>query len=133
MNVPSGEQCLEILKNNGTPSNIIEHCKTVARVAGKIADKLIERGKNVNKGLVIAGALLHDIERDKDNHVIRGAKLVKKLGYPDVARVISKHTLYNLKNNEPKTIEEKIVFYADKRAKNDKIVSLEERYKDIKE
>lgn len=134
MNIPSREQCLQILKNNKTPSNIIEHCKTVVKFAGKIADGLIKKGVKVNKALVIAAALLHDIERHKDNHVARGAELVKKLGYPEVAKVISKHTLYKveIEENQPKTFEEKIVFYADKRVKNDKVVSLEERYDDIK-
>ena len=44
MNVPSGEQCLEILKNNKTPSNVIEHSKAVAKVAEEIADNLIKFG-----------------------------------------------------------------------------------------
>ena len=134
MNIPSREQCLQILKNNKTPSNVIEHCKVVAKVAEGIAEKLIKKGRKVNKELVIAGALLHDIERHKDNHVARGAELVKKFGYPEVAKVVSKHTLYEveIEENQPKTFEEKIVFYADKRVKNDKVVSLKGRYDDIK-
>ena len=134
MNIPSREQCLQILKNNKTPSNVIEHCKVVAKVAEEIADNLIKKGINVSKELVIAGTLLHDIERHKDNHVARGAELVKKLGYPEVAKVVSKHTLHKveIEENQPKTFEEKIVFYADKRVKNDKVVSLKGRYDDIK-
>src|SRR3989338_9030746 len=135
MNIPSREQCLQILKNNKTPSNVIEHCKVVAKVAEGIAEKLIKKGRKVNKELVIAGALLHDIERHKDNHVARGAELVKKFGYPEVAKVVSKHTLYEveIEENQPKTFEEKIVFYADKRVKNDKVVSLKGRYDDRSE
>ena len=134
MNIPSREQCLQILKNNKTPSNVIEHCKVVAKVAEGIAEKLIKKGRKVNRELVVAGALLHDIERHKDNHVARGAELVKKFGYPEVAKVVSKHTLYEveIEENQPKTFEEKIVFYADKRVKNDKVVSLKGRYDDIK-
>ena len=133
MNIPSRKECLDILKNNGTPSNIIEHSKAVCIVAENVVENLIKKGIKVNKELVIAGALLHDVERHKDNHVFRGVELVKKLGYPEVAQVMLRHTLYKIENNEPKTIEEKIVFYADKRVKNDEIVSMEERYKDLKE
>ena len=135
MNIPTRKECLDILNNNKTPSNVIEHCKTVCKVAEEIVEKLIKNGTQVNKELVIAGALLHDIERAKDDHVIRGANLIKKLGYPEVAEVIAKHTLYKIKNktNQPKTVEQKIVFYSDKRVKGNEIVSLEERYKDIKE
>jgi len=133
MNIPTREECLDILNNNKTPSNIIEHCKTVCKVAEEIVDNLIKNGTQVNKELVIAGALLHDVERAKDDHVIRGANLVRKLGYPEVAKIIEKHTIYKIKNtNQPKTVEEKIVFYSDKRAKGNEIVSLEERYMDIK-
>lgn len=133
MNIPSRKECMAILTKNKTPSNVIEHCKTVCKVAESITKKIIKKKIKLNKELVVAAALLHDIEREKKNHVAVGAKLIKKLGYPEVAKVMLRHTLYKLKSNEPKTIEEKIVFYADKRAKNDKMVSLEERYKDIKE
>ena len=133
MNIPSREQCLQILKNNKTPSNVIEHSKAVCKVAESIVKKLAKKGLKFNKELVVAAALLHDIERLKPNHVAAGANLVMKLGYPEVAKVMRKHTLHKIKGNEPKTMEEKIVFYADKRVKHDKIVSLEERYEDIKE
>ncbi len=134
MQIPSKEECLAILNKNKTPSNVVEHCKTVCKVAKEIAKKLIKRGIKVNKGLVIAAALLHDIEREKDNHVVVGERLLKNMGFPEVAKVAKKHSLYQIENIEiqPNTIEEKILFYADKRVKGNKIVSLEERFEDLK-
>ena len=73
--IPTKKESLDILNKNKTPSNVIEHCKTVCKVAEEIADKLIAKGININKTLVVAAALLHDIEREKDNHIIAGAKL----------------------------------------------------------
>jgi len=133
MNIPSKEECLAILDNNKTPSNVIKHCKTVCQIAEELVDKLIEKGIEINKDLVIASALLHDIERDKKNHVEAGASLIKSMGFPEVSEIIRKHTLYNLNNlkEELKTIEEKIVFYADKRVKGSKIVDLKERFDDL--
>lgn len=130
MNIPSREECLEILHKNGTPSNIIEHCKAVCKLAEEIADKLIKKRIKVNKELVIAGALLHDIERDKEDHIAKGAKLLKKLGFPEVAEVIKKHSLYQIEKEEmqPQTIEQKIAFYSDKRVRGNKIVSVKERF-----
>ena len=130
MKIPTKEECLKILNNNKTPSNVIRHSKAVCKVAEKIADNIIKKGIKVNKKLVIAAALLHDIERGKDQHVMRGFRLLKKLGYPEVAKVMKKHSLYKLevKSNQPSTWEEKIVFYADKRCKDDKIVSLKQRF-----
>jgi hypothetical protein len=49
--------------------------------------------------------------------------------YPEIALAIKKHAYKALieKENCPQTIEEKLVYYADKRAMHDKIVSLAER------
>ena len=134
MMIPSKEECLSILNKNKTPSNVIEHCKAVCKVAEEIADNLIKKGISVKKDLVVASALLHDVEREKKDHIAAGAKLIKSIGFPEVAEVISKHSLYKIENpaQQPHTYEEKIIFYADKRAKGSKIVSLEERFADLK-
>ena len=44
MTIPSREECLSILIKNKTPSNVIEHCKAVCRVAEEIAGNLIKKG-----------------------------------------------------------------------------------------
>ena len=132
--IPSKLECLSILAKNKTPSNVIEHCKAVCKVAEEIADNLIKKGIDLNKDLVVASALLHDIEREKKDHIEEGAKLINSLGFPEVSEVIKKHSLYKIEDpqRQPKTYEEKIVFYADKRVKGSKIVSLEERFADLK-
>ena len=66
--IPSKEECLSILAKNKTPSNVIEHCKAVCRVAEEIAGNLIKKGIRVNKELIIAAALLHDIEKKSEKH-----------------------------------------------------------------
>ena len=128
--IPTKEECIEILTKNKTPSQVIEHCKTVCKVAEEIADKLIAKGININKKLVTAAALLHDVERVKGDHIAEGIKLLKSLGFPEVSRVIGKHSLYKIEEPErqPKTFEEKIIFYADKRCIGNKVVSLKERF-----
>ena len=132
--IPSKSECLSILNKNKTPSNVIAHSKAVCKVAEEIAENLTKRGISVNRDLVVASALLHDVEREKKEHIIEGAKLIRKMGFPEVAKVISKHSLYKIENplKQPHTCEEKIVFYADKRVKGSKVVSLEERFVDLK-
>jgi len=130
MNIPTKEQCLDILKENKTPSNVIEHSMTVYNFALDLANKLEKKGITVNKDLVTAASLLHDVERVKDSHVDAGVKLLKQLGFPEVAEVIKKHTLHGLDKNNL-TVEEKILFYADKRTKGHKIVSLKERIESL--
>ncbi|MBL7055074.1 HD domain-containing protein [Candidatus Woesearchaeota archaeon] len=134
MNIPGEEQCLQMLKDNKTPSNVIEHSKTVCEFALVLANKLEQKGIEINKDMVIAASLLHDIQRVEDNHLIEGANLLNKLGFPEIATIIRKHGLSHINQEEhkPKTIEEKIVFYADKRVKGNQVVSLRERFDDLK-
>ena len=136
MIIPTKEECLKILKENNVPDNIITHSKAVCDFSIKVVDVLEKRGINANKDLVIAGALLHDIKKLSPNdHITEGYDYVKSLGYPEVALLIKKHGLMHLDKDDfvPKTWEEKIVFYADKRVKNDKIVGIEERFEYIKQ
>ena len=134
MNIPTREECLLILKNNGTPSNVIQHTQKVAEFAAEIADNLLEKGIKVNRGLVVAGALLHDIEKVKEDHSAKGASILEKKGYPEVAKIIKYHSYYDMEkdNHFELTIEQKIVFYADKRIMHDRKVSIRERYDDLK-
>jgi len=136
MNIPTKEECIGILKHNSVPDNIIAHSKKVCGVAVKVANLLDKRKIRINKELVIAGALLHDVKKLSPNdHVVEGYKFIKSLGFPEVAVLIKKHGLANLDKEEfaPITWEEKVVFYADKRVTNDKVVSLDERFKYIKQ
>lgn len=130
MKIPAKEECLILLNKNKTPSKVIKHSMAVCKVAEKIAEKLITKGIKLNKGLVIAAALLHDIERAKKNHVVKGAKLLKSMGFKEVSEVVKRHSLHKLqqKNRQPSTWEEKIVFYADKKVMGSKTVSLKKRF-----
>lgn len=136
MIIPTKEECLKILKENNVPDNIIAHSKAVCDFSMKIADLLEKKDINANRDLVAAGALLHDIKKvNSEDHVIEGYEYVKSLGFPEVALLIKKHGLYHLEEEEftPKTWEEKIVFYADKRIKGGKTVSVDERFEYVKQ
>ena len=136
MKIPTKEECLKILKSNNVPDNIIAHSKQVCNVALKIIDLLEKKRIKVNKNLAAAGALLYDVKKlSQNDHVIEGYEFIKSLGFQEVAEVMKKHGLYNLDKDEfvPKTWEEKIVFYADKRVKGNKIVSVDERFEYIKQ
>jgi len=136
MKIPTKEECLKILKDNNVPDNIIAHTKKVCEFSLKVCGVLEERGIKVNRELVAAAALLHDIKKLKPgDHEIEGAEYVESLGYPEVGVLIKKHGLKYSFNDEfiPKTWEEKIIFYSDKRVKNDKIVTVDERFEYIKQ
>ncbi|MEK7127051.1 MAG: tRNA (adenosine(37)-N6)-threonylcarbamoyltransferase complex ATPase subunit type 1 TsaE, partial [Patescibacteria group bacterium] len=51
----------EIYKEFHVPRHIIKHMEMVAKVCGILADKLIEKGKKIDKKTLIEAALLHDV------------------------------------------------------------------------
>jgi putative nucleotidyltransferase with HDIG domain len=133
MNIPSQEQCIRLLTDNNTPPNVISHCKAVSTFAVSVAEKIGKKIK-VNKQLIEAAALLHDIEKMRPSHVRAGHDFLLSKGYKEVAIVVKKHGLENFDDESyhPKTTEEKIVFYADKRVRDTSIVSLDERFEYIR-
>lgn len=135
MIIPTKEECLRILKEQNVPDNIIAHSKAVCDFAMKICDLLEKRGINVNRDLVTAGSLLHDVKKiNAEDHVFGGFEYIKSLGFTEVALIIKRHGLQHVNDDEfiPQTWEEKIVFYADKRVKDNKVVSVDERFEHIK-
>ena len=137
MNVPSRKECMELLKKYNVPDNIIKHSVFVSKIAVHIAKELKRAKKDIDIDLVEAGALLHDIAKYRsileNNEYLHGdmaENILVKEGYPEVGRVAKMHRLDRAK--ELKTWEEKVVYYADKRVLHRKIVSLKERYNDLK-
>jgi putative nucleotidyltransferase with HDIG domain len=109
----------------------------VARVAFVIGRALNRKGSDLNMGLILAGALLHDIGktrslREGGNHVELGEKMVLAIGYPEVASIVARHV-----EPVPETVrmidEAVVVNYADKRVRHDRIVLLRDRFEDLVE
>lgn len=136
MKIPTRDECIELLRKNNVPDNIIAHTKKVCEFSLMVCDVLEERGIKVNRDLVAAAALLHDIKKlDPGEHEIEGEKMLADLGYPEVGVLIKKHGLKHchLKEFIPRTWEEKIIFYSDKRVKNETIVNIDDRFIYIKQ
>jgi uncharacterized protein len=139
--LPSEKEALEILVKSGCSRQVIRHCKAVSALATRIAEASRERGLNVDVQLVQIGALLHDVGRSVTHsvdHAIIGAELAKALGLPDsVVSIIERHAGggitvdeaerlgWPVKDYVPKTLEEKIVTYADKLVEGSRIVKIE--------
>jgi len=128
--LPSQDKAIRLLEKSGCSPNVIQHSKTVARLAAKMAGILQKRGFKVDRELVVTGALLHDIGRSKTHsvdHAIVGAKMAESAGMSvAIVRIIERHVGAGIpqdeaaklgwpkKNYLPETLEERIVAYADK-------------------
>ncbi len=135
--VPSRVECLHLMKQYHMWDNIFQHSLKVAQVALFLTKALNRIGERLDLGLVEAASLLHDITKrsgieNKEDHVATGAALLRDLGYDKVAEVVAYHVHLPKKRDPSKLTEAEIVNYADKRVLHDSIVTLEERFSDIK-
>ena len=133
MKLPSHEEAIQMLKDYKMPDNIIGHTMQVARIANFLAKKINENGTKVNLELVDRASLLHDLDKhltfETNNHSVVTRKILKEKGFPELADTAANHMLENIiKKNGLQTIEEKVVYYADKRVNHDEIVPLKERF-----
>ena len=137
MNLPTPEQCYALWDTHEMLDNIKEHSRQVGRVARRVAEHIKAQGVvSVDVDLAESGAFLHDIAKSitiqkGGSHSKMGRKIVLEEGYSEaLGNVVLKHGLNVF--GEGLTIEEQIVNYADKRVRHDEIVTLEERFEDLK-
>jgi uncharacterized protein len=136
--LPSYDQCLELMAAHGMLPNIREHSFRVMAVAGFLGEALTEAGFDLHLPLVTAGALLHDLGKTTclgtlTNHAELGAGILEELGYPHVAQVVREHVYLDASIMDPRPLREaEVVNYADKRVLHDAVVTLKERFADLK-
>jgi uncharacterized protein len=135
--IPTRDECLRLMDRYGMPDHIIHHSLEVTRVALFLAIELNKRGQRINLDLVEAASLLHDLTKTeclktKQDHAKTGYQLLKGMGYVRVGEVVAEH-IHLSKGEDPSSVsEEEVVNYADKRVLHDQIVSLKERFRDLK-
>ena len=136
--IPTKEECLRLMGQYGMLENIIHHSLEVAKVALFLSGELNKKGQKIDLGLVEAASLLHDLTKTeclktKGDHAQTGSQLLKGMGYERVGEVVARHIWLGEEGDPSSVSEEEIVNYADKRVMHDRIVSLEERFGDLKE
>ena len=135
--IPSVEEAMGIHVKYGTAPHIVRHCQSVAMAAKIVADGIRLRGRAVDVRAVIAGALLHDVGRSKTQtirHGVEGAEILEKEGVDrEVVEIVRRHVGAGISAEEakrlglpdldyiPRTIEERIVCFADKMVDAEKV------------
>lgn len=140
--------------------NVIAHCEAVAGLAARIAEHLLARGIVIRPLAVRRAAELHDllrfvdfrpgaspdafrptpaqerrwqeikIQRPGRTHEDACADFLEERGYPELGRIVRPHGMH-LPSPDRVTIEQQVLYYADKRVAMDRVVSLEERFADF--
>jgi len=141
MAIPNRAEAISLLMSTAPSPRLQQHVTVVAEVAAFLAYRAIQAGLDVDRRLVEAAALLHDIDKALPadhpsrtlGHGRAGAAWLSEAGHPELARCVSAHPVMRLTEpdaaewvaNAP--FEERIVSYADKRA-TQRLVSLEKRF-----
>ena len=124
--LPTPAECEAILATRPTSEALHRHGRAVTAVARTLANKLAVRGVALDLNLILAASLLHDIAKGDPGHAEVGAARVEALGYPAVAAVIRQHMALSF--DGASINEAAVVFLADKLVKDNRRVSLEQRY-----
>lgn len=122
----------------GMLENIIIHSIEVTKVALFLSIELNRKGQRIDLLLVEAASLLHDLTKTecletKEDHAWTGFQRLKEMGYERVGEVVAQHIWLSQEGDPCSVSEEEVVNYADKRVMHDRIVSLEERFNDLKD
>lgn len=136
ISIPRLETCCRIMADMAMMEHIAAHSIQVYHVATTLTDMFIRRGMDLNRDLVGAGALLHDITKTRsietgENHASTGSELVRSLGYPEVGRIVAQHVRLDEWAASDAVREEEIVNYADKRVIHTRVGSLADRLRYI--
>jgi len=161
ISMPSRDEILTWRKDLLLPGHVSEHCDAVAGFAFNCAEKLLAKGIILRPLALKRSAELHDLfrfldfglgvnnqnikptpdqkkvwSRWKDKHPAHSHEsacgvFLRGKNYPEIASIVELHGL-NTENPANMTIEQKLLFYSDKRTRFNRIVSLEERFEDFK-
>ncbi len=150
--VPDRERVLAWREAVCLPPHIGRHCDAVGAYAEKLAGGMLQRGSLARPLLLLRAGELHDLLRFLDfrdgcggvraweeqrarfpslAHESACAVFLEGEGYPAVGSVVRTHGV-RLPPDSEATIEQTILFYADKRLKIDEFVTLEERLQDFR-
>ena len=81
-----------LLARRGCDEQVIAHVKAVTKKALLLSNLL---SIPVDRDLVVAGSMLHDIGRSKTHgirHVVEGAQIVREEGFSEeLARIVERH------------------------------------------
>ncbi len=134
--IPSEEQCKKLWDKYALPERKRRHVELVARVAGFLAGQLKIKTLNfkINEELLTAAAFLHDIDKNvtklpEEKHPDAAVRILREEGMGEVAVLVKTHPLHAILDPAiaPKTIEEKLLFLADKMVKQE-VIGVDARF-----
>lgn len=116
-------QAARLIEKYALPDWLQRHSAVVRDAAWELAEALAAHGAQLDVEQVTAGAWLHDIGKsplvggDPRDHGELSALILAAEGLPELGEMARRHPVYAILDpaRAPRTLEEKIVHYADRR------------------
>lgn len=160
MDYPSEANIAQWREDVQLPEHIQKHCDAVAAFSNTLCDTLKKKGIIVRREALHRAAQIHDLFRFVDfkellskspeeystqervwhtwkmqypdcTHEEACTAFLEEQGFVDFASIILPHGLGSSPAYPLRTIEQKILFYADKRVMEDQVVTLKQRFDDF--
>ena len=126
--IPTPAECRMLIEEiQPLPEAVTAHCRAVAAMAKTLSAAVNQSGGKLDRKLVYAAALVHDIARMEEPHAQKGAKVLEEWGYPKLAEIVRVHLDIQVHDNEPIN-EAEIVYLADKLVSGNQPIDLEQRF-----
>jgi hypothetical protein len=139
MTIPDRREAARLLCSLEPPAWFVRHATVVADVAAWLAARTTDRGHEVDRSLVEAGALLHDVDKlpaaavPGTRHGDGSAAWLTRRDYPELGPVVRDHPVTRLVSPSfdawlaDASLEARIVAYADKRG-GQRLESMDARF-----
>ncbi len=142
MSVPGRIEAAALLLSLRPPEWFLRHSRTVAEIAAWLAARIVATGTPLDRRVVEAAALLHDVDKllPPDDpaaalpHGAASAAWLARRGHPELGAAVAAHPVTRLLDaaddgnvGRLATLEERIVAYADKRA-GQRLESIDARF-----
>jgi CTP:molybdopterin cytidylyltransferase MocA/HD superfamily phosphodiesterase len=127
LEIPSEVECRSLLGVLGVPEQIVRHGQAVARLSVMLGKAMNRSGAGFDLPLLEAAGLLHDLTRTGSDHARTGARLLQDQGFGAVAALVACHMDLVVNESRPVSAAE-VLYLADKLVKEDRPVSLEQRF-----
>ena len=132
MQIPTKDQCYQMICKMKMMDHIVVHSLQVCRVATFLTKHLNEQDNRLNFDLIQSAALLHDITKTRsfktrEDHALTGGEYLIDRGYPEIGNLIRQHVKLDEYLITGTISEAEVLNYADKRVLHDEIVGLDRR------
>lgn len=136
---PDLSGCRALWDKYQVPLHIRDHSSQVALIVATLGAKAALAGAKLDRPLILAGALLHDIakgytiDHGGSHAQLGGAWVGKETRNFRIAQMVIHHVHWpwEIDVNNDAFLGPLLLIYADKRVRHDSIVSIEERFEDL--